>query len=467
MTSTTTQCRICGLPKDAQRDVADLLSHKATRQEIADHITEEYGVSCSEASVRRHIKNHMKADISKIQEDPKAKEKFVINDDGTGVVETRGYAKPIDTGLISNLEDMMRRAGVDPDAFEPVGDAGVSSWNSAAFDREKGEFVTVTLYSYRIKVRRRSDNKIHLPTLWAEAKNSEKHYKDEGLAEWEKELLEVVKTDDVPVFPFSDPQIGKDGSLGGTKELVERVEAIREQVGDKVSRMRPEHSVFMDGGDIIEGFENVAAQSHTNDLSLMDQIDLAATIEFDMIRTLADNSPKVSVMGVPSNHAAWRRGKDYLGKPGDDFGLFILKQVKKQFEMSDNYRDRITFYFPEEWDNSLNLEVNGYGLGLAHGDQANNPEGVTKWWANQVHGNQPIARSDILVTGHFHHFRMMPSGVNRYGKSKWWLQAPTLDNGSDWYRNKSGESSDPGLLTFNITKDRGLDIGSVDILSAD
>lgn len=461
MTKNKTTCRICNLPSDARDDVSQLLKHKSTRQEIADHITETYGISCSEASVRRHIKNHMKADLSKVEDDPKSREKFTLNDDGTGVVETRGYAKPIDTGLVSNLEDMMRRAGVDPDAFEPVGDAGVSSWNSAAFDREKSEFVTVTLYSYRIKVRRKSSSDIHLPTLWAEARRPSRS------TQIFPELDPLYDESTTKCVVFSDPQIGKSGSLGGTKELISRVAEIRGQLEDSLLYNPPKHSVFMDAGDIIEGFENVAAQQHTNDLSLMEQIDLAATMEFDLIRTLADSSETVDVMGVPSNHAAWRKGKDYLGKPGDDFGLFILKQVKKQFEMSEDYKDRIKFHFPEEWDNSLCLEVQGYGLGLAHGDQANRPDGIPQWWMGQVHGGQPLANADILVTGHFHHFRMMPTGRNRYGKSKWWLQAPTLDNGSDWYRNRAGEVSDPGLLTFDVGKDLGLDIRSVDILTAD
>jgi hypothetical protein len=39
------------------------------------------------------------------------------------------------------------------------------------------------------------------------------------------------------------------------------------------------------------------------------------------------------------------------------------------------------------------------------------------------------------------------------GKSKWWFQAPTQDNGSDWYRHRSGSDSDPGLLIFTVNQD--------------
>jgi hypothetical protein len=39
-----------------------------------------------------------------------------------------------------------------------------------------------------------------------------------------------------------------------------------------------------------------------------------------------------------------------------------------------------------------------------------------------------------------------------YG-SRFWVQAPTLDGGSDWYRDKTGKEAHPGLLTMVIGKD--------------
>lgn len=457
MTDTTTsQCKMCNLPPRSKDQIIELIASKATMVEISKHILNEYGTFISTSSVSRHIKNHLQIDASKVEDDPTTVERFDLNENGEGVLQTRGYRSPIDTGLISNVEEMMENAGVDPEGFDIVGDVGVSTWNSAAYDRDQGEFVTVKLYSYRIKVRAKSKGKVDLPLLWAEARKPSMI----------RSARQNVEKDSTLVCAFADPQIGKSGSRGGTKELIERMSIIQDKLEEKADNFSGNRAVFMDGGDIIEGFENVAAQQYTNDLSLMEQIDLASTLEFSFIRSLADRVESVDVMGVPSNHAGWRRGKDYLGKPSDDFGLFILKQIRKQFDMNETYSDRITFHFPDEWDNSLNLEINGYGLGLAHGDQANNPEGIPKWWMGQVHGNQALAKSDILVTGHFHHFRMMPSGVNRYGKSKWWLQAPTLDNGSDWYRNKSGEDSDPGMLTFEVREGVGLDISTLDIITA-
>jgi hypothetical protein len=105
----------------------------------------------------------------------------------------------------------------------------------------------------------------------------------------------------------------------------------------------------------------------------------------------------------------------------------------------------------------------GTKLGMVHGNQfAKN--GAINWWSKQQHGGQPVGSADILLTGHYHHLVVMPTGRNPHsGRSKWWLQAPTLDNGSDWFRNSAGEDSDPGLLVFDITEE-GFDLQSLVVL---
>lgn len=454
------QCKTCSLPTESQNILLNLVEKKATNQDIANTLSLMYDTFISEAAIRRHIKNHMKVDRSKMESDPKEKEEVSINEDGTGHVQTRAYRSPVDITLISNVAQMLENAGVDPQAFDVVGDIGVRSWDSAAFDREANDFVTVRLHSYRIKIqsKKSAESKVNLPLLYAQAKTAVHPLKAPD-----------PKTDRTLCAVFADPQIGKSGSRGGTSDLMHRVESIRAQLGQIVDDSDASQAVFMDGGDIIEGFENVAAQMHTNDLSLMEQLDLALTMEFDMIRTLADGNDirKVDVMGVPSNHTGWRKFKDYLGKPSDDYGLFLLKQIQKVFGMSEVYDHMIDYHFPNEWEESLNLDVQGYGLGLVHGHQANRPEAIPTWWTGQSHGRQAVSESDILVTGHFHHFRMMPTGRNKFGKSRWWMQAPTLDNGSDWFRNRTGEDSDPGLLVFEVEPKKGLDISSIQIISAD
>jgi hypothetical protein len=50
----------------------------------------------------------------------------------------------------------------------------------------------------------------------------------------------------------------------------------------------------------------------------------------------------------------------------------------------------------------------------------------------------------LLITGHYHHLRVTQSG------RKTWLQAPALDNGSEWWARETGATSPAGLLTLTV-----------------
>ncbi|MEU3652839.1 hypothetical protein AB0E67_08290 [Streptomyces sp. NPDC032161] len=76
------------------------------------------------------------------------------------------------------------------------------------------------------------------------------------------------------------------------------------------------------------------------------------------------------------------------------------------------------------------------------------PEKAGDWWRAQSFGPQAIADAAILITGHYHHFR-----AQQLGNGRLHIQAPTLDNGSDWYTVRSGEVSSAGLLVLSIGPD--------------
>jgi hypothetical protein len=252
------------------------------------------------------------------------------------------------------------------------------------------------------------------------------------------------------VVAWADLQVGKVGSRGDTESLVERVVDKLDALERHASTLGCDSAYLVDVGDCVEGFENVASQAHTNDLSFPEQLRVARRLFTDAALRLARMFPKVTCVGVPSNHGAWRRGKDYLGRPGDDHGLEMLTAVADAFALNPDL-GHVDFVIPSVWEETLALDVHGTILAVAHGHQIARPDRLPQWWANQVHGGQPAADADILLTGHFHHLRVQPSGRSAHtGRAKWWLQAPTLDNGSDWFRIKSGDDSDPALLTFVV-----------------
>jgi hypothetical protein len=261
---------------------------------------------------------------------------------------------------------------------------------------------------------------------------------------------------------FTDLQAGKTDHRGGTVELIQRMAEKRELLDEQITRDRPSSLALLDGGDGIESFAQTAGQAFTNDLSLMDQIDVYATELYETIRMMARHGVPVTVAGVPSNHAAWRSGKQALGKPSDDWGLHVHKQVEKitQAQGLD-----VAFVKPaDQYSESLAFDFAGHRLGLTHGHQAG-PGKFGDWFAKQAHGGGPLFDADVVATGHYHCpayglIGRLPNGWQRHH-----LQGPTLDNGSAWYRNSSGGTdSDPGLMTFDVRPGIQFDIGAVGML---
>lgn len=333
--------------------------------------------------------------------------------------------------------DLLVQFGYDPDEVEIVGKIG--QWRKQMPD---GEWRVSYYFQHRPKA-----SSLDLPALYQAAKK--------------KPRVKVVenKQPETLVVALSDVQIGKRGSRGGTPELLDRLEIIRQKLERKIKQSKPERILLAEVGDLFEGFESGGNPMFTNDLSLSQQMDMAATEVYEFVSMMARYAP-VDIVAVPSNHTAWRNGKQNLGNPQDDLGLFVHQQVEK---VANAAGLDATWHYPAPYDEAAIIDVRGTVIGVVHGNQFS-PNGATLWWAKQMHGGQPIGSADILITGHYHVLTIVPTGRNPYTRrSKYWLQCPTVDNGSDWFRNLQGQDSDPGLLVFAVT-DEGFSLQSLEVL---
>jgi hypothetical protein len=291
-----------------------------------------------------------------------------------------------------DFADLLREHGHNPDEVQIVGTVRTSRWQMA----RRGEEPTwLTACRFTIE-RKRSD--IDLPALFAEVKKTKAKPVTKNLG---GEALIVV---------WADPQTGKSDHRGGTPELIARVQDKLAALETYIKQQKPSKMVFLNAGDSIEGFENVESQSFTNDLSLMEQLDLEATFEWSFLRLLRKYSEDVTSATVGSNHCAWRKGKATLGRPSDDWGLFIQRQHMK---FSNELGLGIKFAEPEPHQEALAIDVGGTIIGLVHGHQAS-PGRFTDFWAKQVHGGSPLAHADIVISGHYHTLSIQPSGRNPY-----------------------------------------------------
>lgn len=374
------------------------------------------------------------ADISGIPEqNPSTPTPRVEWDGEQGFIQTGGED---DTFNPDDFIGVLQKYGRDPRKEQIVGTRRESHWQ-----RWDGKWLTA--YRYHLAPKMES---VDLPALYAEVAKTKPH------------PLKPKVADATVVVCWADIQTGKSDHLGELKEQLERLDEKRAALDVYLKRAKFDHIVVADCGDLIEGYENFPAQTRTNTLSLMDQVDVAAT-EFWKTLRLCERHAPVDVLSVPSNHCGWRKGKDLVGKTSDDWGLHISKRLERQNEDAGL---RLTFHRSEEWMETLQFDIRGTRLGLAHGHQANNPDQVKTWWAKMSHAG--VLDCDVLLTGHFHFASLRPSGKNATTqRSKWHIQAPTLDNGSAWVRNKYGEAGDPALAVFQIN-DEGFDLQSFGLL---
>jgi hypothetical protein len=269
-----------------------------------------------------------------------------------------------------------------------------------------------------------------------------------------------VVDDLATVVVLADWQIGKTGRRGGTPELLQRLAAMRGELEAELSERQPGTIVILDAGDGIENFESGGNPMFTNDLSLPDQLDCYSTELFKFLEVADRHSSDIKVGVVPSNHSAWRNGKQNLGRPSDDFGIHTHKQVAK---VAGAAGMNVQFHYPAEYDESLMIDVFGTGVGLVHGNQFGQGQAIN-WWQAQAFGSQAITKADIMASGHYHTFGAGTAGINPFSeRERMWLGAPTADNGSDWYRTKSGRDSLPGTLIFDVSPD-GFSLSSLTII---
>jgi hypothetical protein len=464
MTNTPTyskQCATCNAPEHVQRFIADAYTDLGPQYtEISRKLLGQYpDYSVGPDALTNHLTRHavlpahgttvtpILGVVNPPVSPPKGWEPRVEIDGDSGEVTTT----PQTNDKITDFANILAEFGIDPEEFEIEGNVRLSKWQ--VYDE-------TWRTSYKFHIVRKNPASFDLPTLVQEVKANT------ALTVQARELTAPIQKNRnrTLVVPFSDLQAGKVGSRGDSASLVERVMEKHDKLADYIHEQGCSEAVFLDGGDVVESFENTAQQGFTNDLSIMQQLDLAGTLEQEFISLLANTHDKVTVAGVPSNHGAWRKGKDVLGRPSDDWGLFLLKQIQKAYKLAPEAYGHVEFQYPGEWEKSLLIDVQGVGVGLVHGEDSSLAQ-MENWWAKQVHGNSPIADADILITAHYHTLGLKPSGRSRKtGKQKYWIATPTLDNGSDWWANKAGSDSDPGLMAFVVDSETGFDLQSFTVL---
>ena len=338
----------------------------------------------------------------------------------------------------TDIESFLKDAGINPDEIEIVGEPRISRWQVARpFPLEPAWMTSV-----RIRWVKRN-SVINLPLLYSLAKKTK------------PVQPKSVQPGKAMVILWSDLQVGKVDHRGGIDALIHRVAETQVKLIAKVREQKPEKIIFCDVGDTIENFGNAADmhQLQSNDLSIMQQVDLATSLAWETLKMLSKHAP-ITYLSVGSNHCQFRINKQRVGKATDDWGIHIGRTLAR---LSKEVGLPIEFFEPASHDESLAIDVfqdSFHILGLWHGHQSARPDAVPDWWRKQAFGKQPVHAATIGVSGHFHHLRVLELGSTPRGTSRFWVQAATLDNGSNWWRTSQGEDSQPGLVCFVLERDK-------------
>lgn len=244
----------------------------------------------------------------------------------------------------------------------------------------------------------------------------------------------------------ADLQIGKANQRwGGTQETLDSARRSVNRWVQHIIDNSIEYAVIVDNGDPIENCFNVPSQLVTNDLSVPDQIRTFRRFMLETIKIVAPHVRRLIYVTMPSNHGAHRTGYKSPGGTVDaDFGLEISHQLEDATN-ENPYLAHVEYVRPQPLDETSELMILGTKLAFNHGHQSGGVFKHGNWWKGMDHGRMAGWDADIFVFGHFHTQAMYQSGDGR-----WVIGTASSDPGSDWYTNRTGESSTRGMTTFDI-----------------
>ena len=318
-------------------------------------------------------------------------------------------------------DEYLRESGLDPAEVEVVEPVQVRGWQQKAKDSEP-----VWLHYYRLTVRRRTEH-IDIEALIKAAKRR-------------KTPTPPAQVDDYGfVLALGDLQLGKmdgDGVDGTVARFIDSTKAAVARY-KRTAKGRPVLIAHL--GDCIEGFVSQGgANAQRTPMPLTEQVRLYRMLLLEQVKAFAAVAPSLTVVGVPGNHDEAHRP---LHTYGDSWAIDAIAAVRQTLEFAGGY-EHVTMLAPQRDELTATVDLAGTRIGMAHGHQFRAGQAET-WWAKQSHGRQPIGDADMLLTGHFHHLN-----VKHTGSDKLWLQAPALESGSQWWKHRTGEWGQPGVVTF-------------------
>lgn len=404
-----------------------LLESNLGHTEVADRINAELGeTATTESSVRRA---RVRLSEAKLATGDSARNQSTFTPHDREVLHER-------------LDTIIDQANISPSAVQGL---RVSQWDGLIKDSDNKPVVT-TLYGVNLNVRHMGSALVpKIPSL--EELTLIRDYVPAAVAK----IMPSKDPAGTFVVALGDLQTGKVNAEQGTDELWARVRATTQAVvDDLMSRPAlPRRIILLHAGDCIEGYTSQGGRLiRKQDLYLTSQVDAYQRILEFQVLELAPLCQYLDVAVVPGNHDETTR--EFEVATEDSWAIFAARQAARYLKAAGNVPN-VYWHYPAHDKLAVELEVSAVMsrplfLAMVHGHKiASSANSIMDWWRKAAFGNQPGAKSRILITGHFHHFRSETAGDGRT-----WIQVPAMDGGSAWFANKRGDETPPGLVTFWI-----------------
>lgn len=259
--------------------------------------------------------------------------------------------------------------------------------------------------------------------------------------------LSALSGDGAFVFAPSDQQIGKKAGGQGTPQSIARLQQATDLGVQRLLRLRRAGlslgTVAMPlAGDHVEGNVSQGGRlqgTAASDLGQTQQVRVGRRQLLSQIKAFAPLAEKMIVPVVNGNHDETTRL--VAADPADGWNVEIASAVQDACAENPNLA-HVEFRYPASGHQTLAVDISGSMLGLFHGHQFS--KDVEKYLAGQTLGQTALGGADVWISGHYHHFKSLDIG------DRLWVQCPTTDPGSDWYRDRTGSTSRPGVLTMVI-----------------
>ena len=341
-----------------------------------------------------------------------------------------------DPNYQSKYDEILKEWGFDPNLYEIDGQVRASSWNTQL----KGGRVE-TFYAFKGIVRKKKPG-------------HDKYFKQ--LLSAAKRKVPIKKYDKggdtAFMFFMSDWQLGKKDY--GVENTVKRYDVALQDAVQRIKELRKTNvqidEIYIAGvGDLTEncyGFYD--SQPFNIELTLIEQYALARSMMMKTIDTFLPLAKRIVLCGVPGNHGeASRTSKGQVATTRLDNSDTMHMEICKEIMSANPDRyGHVEVNIPEGYHQ--NITVKGKTVAMTHGHMSSgggNAEAkIESWWKGQMYGFLPSGDAEILVTGHYHHFRSKQQG------DRTWFQCPSLDKSID-FTARTGNWSHPGVLSFTVS----------------